>query len=586
MTESTLSPDGKWLWNGTEWVPAPPQSEPQIVEQAKETITQVAEQHGLNSEDLYRESSNFDMNQDETLDEYEVLLAANAMANPAVQPAPQHPAVFSPNEQTFVDNNTYSHKVSKPDRMKLYSIIGVTILLLSSTMFWLLSPSISPLSSIHDTDGDGFADDDDQFLNNPTQWADSDGDGYGDNQHPDATQVDNFTQNPTQWADSDGDGYGDNQSSGATQVDNFTQNPSQWADSDGDGYGDNQSSGATQVDDLPTNPTQWADSDGDGYGDNQSSSATQVDNFTDNPTQWADSDGDGYGDNQSSEATQVDDFPSNPTQWADSDGDGFGDNQNSGATQVDDLPSNPTQWADSDGDGYGDNNALGATQTDAFPMDSLEWEDTDDDGYGDNSDDCDSQFGESTIDLLGCPDWDDDGYSDDGDAFPFDDAEWFDDDEDGIGNNADLLDSGDAWIAFDVYSIIADSTQSYDVFGNPPDIFFTIYHDEDCDGDTDELGEEGVYSSDYKLDSNSVDSSDNMAVSFDIPDNSVLLCFWLLVWDSDDSENDILDYRTGEGTNYYFTKFLYDGYYSNIYYENNDGSESKTVNIDIDISIW
>jgi hypothetical protein len=557
MTESTLSPDGKWLWNGTEWVPAPPQSEPQIVEQAKETITQVAEQHGLNSEDLYRESSNFDMNQDETLDEYEVLLAANAMANPAVQPAPQHPAVFSPNEQTFVDNNTYSHKVSKPDRMKLYSIIGVTILLLSSTMFWLLSPSISPLSSIHDTDGDGFADDDDQFLNNPTQWADSDGDGYGDNQHPDATQVDNFTQNP-----------------------------SQWADSDGDGYGDNQSSGATQVDDLPTNPTQWADSDGDGYGDNQGSSATQVDNFTDNPTQWADSDGDGYGDNQSSEATQVDDFPSNPTQWADSDGDGFGDNQNSGATQVDDLPSNPTQWADSDGDGYGDNNALGATQTDAFPMDSLEWEDTDDDGYGDNSDDCDSQFGESTIDLLGCPDWDDDGYSDDGDAFPFDDAEWFDDDEDGIGNNADLLDSGDAWIAFDVYSIIADSTQSYDVFGNPPDIFFTIYHDEDCDGDTDELGEEGVYSSDYKLDSNSVDSSDNMAVSFDIPDNSVLLCFWLLVWDSDDSENDILDYRTGEGTNYYFTKFLYDGYYSNIYYENNDGSESKTVNIDIDISIW
>ena len=410
MAESTLSPDGKWLWNGTEWVPAPPQSEPQVVEQAKETITQVAEQHGLDSDDLYRESSNFDMNQDGTLDESEVLLAANAMANPAVQPAPQHPAVFSPNEQTFVDNNTYSHKVSKPDRMKLYSIIGVTILLLSSTMFWLLSPSISPLSSIHDTDGDGFADDDDQFLNNPTQWKDFDGDGYGDNQHSDATQVDNFT---------------------------------------------------------------------------------------DNPTQWADSDGDGYGDNQSSEATQVDDFPSNPTQWTDSDGDGFGDNQNSGATQVDDLPSNPTQWSDSDGDGYGDSNALSATQTDAFPMDPLEWEDTDADGYGDNSDDCDSEFGESTIDILGCPDWDDDGYSDDGDAFPFDDAEWVDDDEDGIGNNADLLNSGDAWIMFDVISLQADISQEYDIFGNAPDMFITVWHDANCDSVMD--SEESAYSSDYKL---------------------------------------------------------------------------------------
>jgi hypothetical protein len=584
MTELTLSPDGKWLWNGTEWVPAPPQSEPQVVEQAKETITQVAEQHGLDSDDLYRESSNFDMNQDGTLDESEVLLAANAMANPAVQPAPQHPAVFSPNEQTFVDNNTYSHKVSKPDRMKLYSIIGVTILLLSSTMFWLLSPSISPLSSIHDTDGDGFADDDDQFLNNPTQWADSDGDGYGDNQHLDATQVDNFTENPTQWADSDGDGYGDNQSSGATQVDNFTENPSQWADSDGDGYGDNQSSEATQVDDLPLNPTQWVDSDGDGYGDNQGSAATQVDNFTDNPTQWADSDGDGYGDNQSSEATQVDDFPSNPTQWTDSDGDGFGDNQNSGATQVDDLPSNPTQWSDSDGDGYGDSNALSATQTDAFPMDPLEWEDTDADGYGDNSDDCDSEFGESTIDILGCPDWDDDGYSDDGDAFPFDDAEWVDDDEDGIGNNADLLNSGDAWIMFDVISLQADISQEYDIFGNAPDMFITVWHDANCDSVMD--SEESAYSSDYKLDSYSVSSSDGMSVTFDITDDTSVFCFGILVYDSDDSDDDLLDYYNGQGSWLIFNEALDDSYDGTIMYSNNGNGEYKSVNIEIDIFIW
>ena len=556
MTESTLSPDGKWLWNGTEWVPAPPQSEPQVVEQAKETITQVAEQHGLDSDDLYRESSNFDMNQDGTLDESEVLLAANAMANPAVQPAPQHPAVFSPNEQTFVDNNTYSHKVSKPDRMKLYSIIGVTILLLSSTMFWLLSPSISPLSSIHDTDGDGFADDDDQFLNNPTQWKDFDGDGYGDNQHSDAAQVDNFTENPTQWADSDGDGYGDN-----------------------------QSSEATQVDDLLLNPTQWADADGDGYGDNQGSSATQVDNFTDNPTQWADSDGDGYGDNQSSEATQVDDFPSNPTQWTDSDGDGFGDNQNSGATQVDDLPSNPTQWSDSDGDGYGDNNALGATQTDAFPTDSLEWEDTDGDGYGDNSDDCEYELGVSTIDLLGCPDSDDDGYSDDGDAFPFDDAEWFDDDEDGIGNNADLLDDGDAWFVVGINFITADTGQSYD-FGSAPDMRIGLIHDDECDGvDAEDL----VYYSDSILDNYYVTESDGLAAMFDIEDDLNAVCFAVFVQDVDDSDHDMLDYADGTGSYYQWTRILTGNLYDDViwtYTHYNTNNEYKCVDIEFEAAVF
>ena len=32
-----------------------------------------------------------------------------------------------------------------------------------------------------DSDGDGYADDDDTFPDDGTQWEDSDGDGYGDN---------------------------------------------------------------------------------------------------------------------------------------------------------------------------------------------------------------------------------------------------------------------------------------------------------------------------------------------------------------------------------------------------------------------
>jgi len=87
----TLSPDGKWLWNGTEWIPAPPKSDPYVVEQAKETITQVAEQYGLKTDDLYRESSNFDMNQDGVLQKSEIQQAAISMKQqPAMYVSAQH----------------------------------------------------------------------------------------------------------------------------------------------------------------------------------------------------------------------------------------------------------------------------------------------------------------------------------------------------------------------------------------------------------------------------------------------------------------------------------------------------------------
>jgi outer membrane protein assembly factor BamB len=54
-----------------------------------------------------------------------------------------------------------------------------------------------------DMDGDGVANEQDLFPNDPTEWADSDGDGTGDN-------GDAFPNDPTEWADSDGDGVGDN----------------------------------------------------------------------------------------------------------------------------------------------------------------------------------------------------------------------------------------------------------------------------------------------------------------------------------------------------------------------------------------
>ena len=80
-----------------------------------------------------------------------------------------------------------------------------------------------------DNDGDGFANEDDDFPEDDTEWLDSDGDGVGNNTD----------------TDDDGDGIGDS-------IDD---------DSDNDGYSDSQ-------DLYPFDPDFWIDSDGDGEGDN------------------------------------------------------------------------------------------------------------------------------------------------------------------------------------------------------------------------------------------------------------------------------------------------------------------------------
>jgi subtilisin-like proprotein convertase family protein len=54
-----------------------------------------------------------------------------------------------------------------------------------------------------DSDGDGHADPDDAFPNDPLEWSDSDGDGYGDN-------GDAFPDDPDEWVDTDNDGIGNN----------------------------------------------------------------------------------------------------------------------------------------------------------------------------------------------------------------------------------------------------------------------------------------------------------------------------------------------------------------------------------------
>ncbi|MEE2758444.1 MAG: CARDB domain-containing protein [Candidatus Thermoplasmatota archaeon] len=307
-------------------------------------------------------------------------------------------------------------------------------------------------ASQRDTDGDGYTDDVDDFINDPTQWNDYDGDGYGDNAN--GNNSDAFPQDGTQWEDADGDGCGDNPN--GTNGDQFPNDATQCSDIDGDGYGDNPN--GTNPDAFPTDPTQWSDYDGDGYGDNPN--GNYADDFTNDSTQWSDSDGDGYGDNPNGNNPDL--WPTDPTQWADTDGDGYGDNPS--GTAGDQFPNDPTQWSDNDGDGWGDNPS--GNFPDHFPQDGTQWTDVDGDGCGDNPNGTNADVWPN--DPTQCLDSDGDGYGDNAsgtnpDAFPTDPTQWADRDGDGWGDNP----SGNNADAFpDEYTQQQDTDG--DGYGNNP----------------------------------------------------------------------------------------------------------------------
>ena len=312
-----------------------------------------------------------------------------------------------------------------------------------------------------DADGDGRTVEYDVFPSDKTQWNDTDGDGFGDeptgNLADDCptTYGDSWQNNTLGCPDNDNDGW-------ANKEDRFENDSTQWHDVDGDGYGDNI--GGTDPDSCPTvwgNSTEGGtlgcpDTDGDGWAD-------QIDALPLDDTQYSDVDGDGYGDSQ--DGNSPDDCPltfGNSTidrlGCLDSDGDGYSDLN-------DDFPLDETRYLDSDGDGYDDaeddcpfvsgtstNGTLGcfdadqdtwADNSDAFPMDYSQWNDTDFDGYGDNSqgnnpDSCPTTYGNSSANILGCLDGDGDSWADTEDLFPNDKSEWADNDSDGFGDNIDF----------------------------------------------------------------------------------------------------------------------------------------------------
>ena len=240
-----------------------------------------------------------------------------------------------------------------------------------------------------DSDGDGWADIEDEVADNPTQHRDEDGDGYGDSS--DGTETDacptragNSTIDRFGCPDNDGDGL----SNDADDCPTVAGLPSNGCpDRDGDGYVDEAEESDEPVDDCPD---EWGSSSEDRYG-------------------CPDGDGDGYSD-------EGDPFPTDMTQWADGDGDGFGDNPD--GNEADNCPARAGNSSlgtllgceDFDGDGYSDS-------VDVFPENGFIWSDSDEDGYADQpgtnlSDDCPTKWGNSSAFMLGCSDIDGDGIPD------------------------------------------------------------------------------------------------------------------------------------------------------------------------------
>ncbi|MBL6891756.1 MAG: hypothetical protein ISR22_06900, partial [Candidatus Poseidoniaceae archaeon] len=81
MTGPTFSPDGKWMWDGNAWIPAPPQAN--VLPQASLNQTQistVANNAGVPVNQLSNTAPYFDQNRDGILQNTELQQAAAAIA--------------------------------------------------------------------------------------------------------------------------------------------------------------------------------------------------------------------------------------------------------------------------------------------------------------------------------------------------------------------------------------------------------------------------------------------------------------------------------------------------------------------------
>ena len=134
-----MSPDGKWMWNGSEWIPAPPSHD--VVSQQsveREMIQRVAESEQVDVNRLQQTAPYFDSNRDGVLQESEVRQAAQSIR---VQPTefiqPQQVVPQAMTQQPVIHRTVIQQSVSEP-KTRVVPWVGVGVILFS-----LLLPYIS-----------------------------------------------------------------------------------------------------------------------------------------------------------------------------------------------------------------------------------------------------------------------------------------------------------------------------------------------------------------------------------------------------------------------------------------------------------
>jgi hypothetical protein len=164
MAGPTFSPDGKWMWSGSGWIPTPPRSDV-LPESALniQNIQSAATNYQVNPQKLAQTAVYFDQNKDGILQGSEIRQAANSISAPA---------------PIFIPNRSPQFVIQKKQKESsgfgvVFSLIGALLVIGISLLLFvnrtLVFDSVS--EEFSDWDNDGISD-----ANDP----DDDNDGYLD----------------------------------------------------------------------------------------------------------------------------------------------------------------------------------------------------------------------------------------------------------------------------------------------------------------------------------------------------------------------------------------------------------------------
>ncbi len=142
MNGPTFSPDGDYMWNGTEWIPAPPKKQvlPQSAIDDVE-LSNIASELGVDPERLKQVAPYFDQNQDQVLQQSELQQAAMSIANQPNTPYPQqaHKQQFA-SAGVSMGGMMPASKFKAPHPLNWVSL-GLTIVIITFTFIAMFSNS-------------------------------------------------------------------------------------------------------------------------------------------------------------------------------------------------------------------------------------------------------------------------------------------------------------------------------------------------------------------------------------------------------------------------------------------------------------